>query len=187
MTMGKGMIKVSVLAALLASAVGVAAYARGPGDMMGDMMGGEDGMGPMAAFDFAAVDADKDGKITEAEMQAWRAAEAAKIDADKDGKLSTDELTAMHMARMQERAADMAGRMVTALDSDGDGLLSAAEMAARPMPAMLFGKLDADGDGAVTEAEIAAARDRMAEMRDGEGRGPGRHGRGGHGWMFWNQ
>ena len=72
------MTKRTVFAALLVSALGGAALAQeGP---MGGMMGGGMGDGPMGGpmmeggpfggFDFAAVDADKDGKITEAEMQA---------------------------------------------------------------------------------------------------------------------
>lgn len=193
------MTKRTVFAALLVSALGGAALAQeGP---MGGMMGGGMGDGPMGGpmmeggpfggFDFAAVDADKDGKITEAEMQAWRAAQVAGVDADKDGKLSADELKAMQMARMEERAANMASKMVERMDADGDGLLSAAELAARPGPAMMFDRLDADGDGAVTEAEIDAAR---AEMMDRMGGPDGHEGRGGHGhggrmrgWFFGNE
>lgn len=191
----------TILAALLLTAVGGAALARGPGDMMGGgMMGGMDeGMGPMAQFDFAALDTDKDGKITQAEMTAWRAAQVVGVDADKDGKLSADELKAMNMARMEERAANMATQMIARLDVDGDGLLGVEEMAARPGPAMMFDRIDADGDGAVTQEEVDAARAAMAEMRGqgmgGQGMGEGRgmmgegHGHGGRmrGWFFGNE
>lgn len=172
------------LAALTGVSFSSAALAdRGPkGDMemggpgMGDGMG--PGMGPR--FDFAAVDADKDGKVTEAELTAWRAAEAVKIDANKDGKLSAEELAAARLADMTARATEMATRMVAKLDTDGDGLLTAAEMAARPGPARLFDRADADGDGAVTQAELDAMR---AEGPGGDGEGRGHHG--GHGWRFW--
>ncbi len=188
----------TIFAALMLSVVGGAALARGAGDMSGMGMGGagiggagmggmgDEGMGPMAMFDFAAVDADKDGKITEAELQAHRAAEVAGIDADKDGKISADELKAMHMARMEDRATEMSTRMIERMDSDGDGLLTVAEMAARPAPVRMFGMIDADGDGAVTEAEIAAAQEKMTEMRgSGEGgRGEGGHRGRHHGWFF---
>lgn len=163
----------------------------GMGDMGAGMMGG--GMmgmrGPMDGFDFAAVDADKDGKVTEAELDAWRAAAATKMDANGDGKLSADELSAARLAEMTERAKTMADEMVSRLDADGDGFLTAAEMAARPGPAMAFAHLDADGDGAVTEAELQAVQDRMAEGPHG---GMGRHGRHGgdhgegRGWFRWN-
>ncbi len=166
------------LAAVTGAAFSSAALAdRGP---KGDMQGMEMGMGPGPRFDFAAVDADKDGKVTEAELTAWRAAEAGKIDVNKDGKLSVEELTAARVAEMTARATDMATRMVANLDTDGDSLLTAAEMAARPGPAMLFDHADADGDGAVTQAELDAIR---AEGPGGEGRGHG--GKGGHGWRFW--
>ncbi|AWB47943.1 hypothetical protein HYN69_04910 [Gemmobacter aquarius] len=176
--------KKTVLAALMLSvlggvSLGGAAFARGADGMeMGD------GMGPMAMFDFAAVDADKDGKVTEAELQAFRAAEVAGIDADKDGKITAAELKAMHMVRLEARATEMADRMIARLDADGDGTLTAAELAARPAPAGMFGRIDADGDGAVTEAEIAAAREKMMAMRGGDGEG-GRRGGGHHrGWFF---
>lgn len=172
--------KTPILAALaLAALTGSAALAeRMP--MMGEGMMG----GPEGAFDFAAVDADKDGKITRAEMDAHRAAEVTAVDADRDGKLSATELQAMILARMTARATAMATAMMTGMDQDGDGLLTAAELAVRPGPAMLFDRADADGDGAVTEAEIAALRDDMGgHMGGGDGEGRGHHGRGGHGWF----
>ena len=59
------------LAAVTGAAFSSAALAdRGP---MGDMPGMEMGMGgPGPHFDFATVDADKDGKVTEAELTACR-------------------------------------------------------------------------------------------------------------------
>lgn len=143
----------------------------------GDRMG-EGGMGPMQAFDFAAVDADKDGKITPAELDAYRAAEAKAVDADGDGFLSAAELAAMHVKAATQRANDMAARMIERLDSDKDGKLSAAEMAVRPAPTRIFDRLDTDNDGAISEAELAAAKERMAER--GEDGPRGKHRRGGH-------
>lgn len=129
-------------------------------------------------FPFEAADADKDGKVTEAELDALRAAEAKAMDSNGDGKLTVEELTAAHLARMTARATEMATRRVEAQDTDGDMALSAAELASRPMPAMLFGRADADNDGAVTEAELEAMHAEMGE-RHGENR-DGRHGKGGH-------
>jgi hypothetical protein len=136
---------------------------------MGGMMGQMDGMGPMggrhgmmgggmgpgAAIDFAAADADKDGKLTEAELTAWRATVTAGIDADKDGKLSADEIAQAEVKALTARIEDHAKEMVTRLDTDGDGLLSAAELLARPMAGPDFQHLDRNGDGAVTEDELA--------------------------------
>ncbi len=133
----------------------------------------QEARGPMFPFD--TVDADKDGKVTQAELDGYRAAETKAIDANADGKISVEELTANNLARMTERATDMATKMVERLDTDGDMALSAAEMAARPMPAMVFDKADTDDDGAVTKVELDALRAQMAEHK---GR---RHGKDGHG------
>jgi len=137
----------------------------GQGGMMDGMMGGQmggrmggmmGGMGPK--IDFTAADADKDGKVTEAELTAWRAAQTAALDADKDGKLSADEIATFKIAEVSTRIAEHAALMVTHLDSDGDGLLSAAELLARPMPMLAFAHLDSNGDGALTQDELAQPR-----------------------------
>lgn len=148
---------------------------------MGQQMGGERGMGPMAAFDFAAVDADKDGKITEAELTAWRTAQVQALDADADGLISAEELAAQKMKDVATRIEARVKEMVARLDSDGDGKLSASELAARPLPQRLFERLDTDDDGAVSQAEFDAAKERMADRR-GEGHrgGKGKRGHGGH-------
>ena len=147
----------------------------------------QDPRGPM--FPFEKVDADKDGKVTKAELDAYRAAESTAMDANADGKLSVEELTAAQLARMTERATAMATKMVENLDTDGDKALSAAELAARPMPAMLFDKADADGDGAVTKAEadalVAEMEERMGGHHGMEGRGKDGHGKPGH-RGFWD-
>lgn len=149
-----------------------------------NMHGGMGMRGPM--FDFAAMDADKDGKVTEAEMTAWRAAQIAGLDADKDGKITEAELTAHIQAQLATRAADMAKARIAAQDVDGDGALSAAELATPPMQAKIFSRLDTDGDGAVTQVEMDAAKAKTATMmgqkdgRDGGGGWFGRHHRGGH-------
>lgn len=149
----------------------------------GDRMGGMGGpMGGIVGMDFAAMDADGDGKLTQAEIDTFRAAQTAAIDTDGDGLLSAEELAAMHMRAATTRANDHAARMIEQLDTDGDGKLSAAELAARPMQAgmstRMFERLDTDKDGAISEAEMAAAKDRMT-MGRGDKRG-GNH-RGSHG------
>lgn len=188
MTKKRNALSMLALVAVSGVMLSTAAMAQGMGD--GPMGDGPMGRGAMAGLDFGAVDADKDGKITTAEMDAFRAARVTEMDTDKDGKLSTAELSAMHMARMQERVDQMATRMMERHDADGDGMLTAAEFATPAAPERMFEMADADGDGALTEAEIEAARSKMAEMRDGRGKG-GKHGRGeghgeGHGsrWFF---
>ena len=123
------------------------------------------GQGGMQGFIFDQLDADKDGKVTAAEMEASRTARVTAADANGDGLMSAEELAAMHLADMSVRASAMAAEMVTRMDTNGDGLLSAAEMAARPGPAQMFDRIDADGDGALTREEADAAAEKMAERR----------------------
>lgn len=156
----------SLAAALLAS---TAMAERGPD---GDHAGG---MGRPAAFDFAAIDADKDGKITPAEIEAHRAAEITAADTDGDGFLSAEELAAMQAKQMQARGTQRAQRMIDRMDSDNDGKLSLAEMQDRAPGQRMFDRMDTDNDGALSEAEIAAAKDRMADHRGGKERRGGGH------------
>ncbi len=175
----------SLVALAIALTGSVALAERGDrmgGDQMG--MGGPDAMGgPMAAFDFAAVDADKDGKITQAEIDTYRAAQTKALDLDGDGLMSAEELTAMQMKGVQARVEQRVKAMIDRMDGDKDGKLSAAELAQRPVPAMMFDRLDADKDGALSEAEIAAAKERMANGMQERGERWDRDDRGERGGM----
>ncbi|MEZ5779268.1 MAG: EF-hand domain-containing protein [Paracoccaceae bacterium] len=178
---------VLVLLALALGAGAIAVPAVVAADDRGRMMGGAmmGGMGP--GFDFAEVDADGDGKITAAELQAHRNAEVAGLDADGDNLISVEELTAHMAARMQDRVAAAAKARVEAGDLDGDGKLSVEEMMAPPMAGRMFARFDADGDGAVSQEEIAAMQDRFqrmgGRMDDDDMRGHRmKHGNSGWGW-----
>ncbi|HQU67939.1 MAG TPA: EF-hand domain-containing protein [Albidovulum sp.] len=152
---------------------------------MGMEMGGMAGHGPM--FDFAAIDADKDGKVTKDELMAYRQSGVAGTDADGDGLISVEELAAHMKAQMAARIDERAKARVEAQDANGDGKLSAEELVARPMPMRMFDRLDADGDGAVSEEELAKAREMMRERMGGRGDGRGddhRKGHNGKGWFM---
>jgi Ca2+-binding EF-hand superfamily protein len=129
---------------------------------------------------FEAMDADKDGKVTEAEIAAYHAARFAAADADGNGSLSAEELTAMQLARMQDRMADRSARMIERLDANADGQLSAEEMAKMGERKSPFERADADGDGGVTMEEARAAVEKGAK-RGKHGRGEGR---GDRGWWW---
>lgn len=153
------------LATLAAALVASTAMAeRGPGRDGAQMRS------PFAAFDFAAVDANKDGKVTPEEIDAFRAAEITAADTDGDGLMTAAELSAVHLQRMQGRATEAAQKMIDRMDSDKDGKVSTAEMLARNAPKTMFERIDSDKDGALSEAEIAAAKDRMADRRGGKSR-----------------
>lgn len=153
-------------AALIATLAltGGAALAFGPGKGMHHGMRGQD-MRPS----FEELDADGDGQITRAEMQAHRQARFEAADTDGDGKLSPAEMEARAMARVQARVAAMVER----LDSDGDGLLSVDEMPARKGMARLFDMVDADDSGAITAEEMAEARQWRHERHRRHGHGYG--------------
>jgi EF hand len=153
--------------ALLGAALGSAAMAdRG---MMG--MGGGEGRGAMMLDQFDAIDADKDGKITQDEIAAHRAAEFAAADTNADGALSADELQAQMLARMLARHS---ARMIENMDDDGNGALSLAEMDAGPM-ADRFARIDSDNDGAISKAEAEAMVEKMGKRREGRRHMMGEH------------
>lgn len=111
--------------------------------------------------DFNALDADGDGGVTLAEIEAQGAARFATSDANGDGALSADEL----IAASNGRAADRVTQMVERFDANGDGLLQEAEMPQRDgdRAARMFEHVDADSDGIITQAEFDAVEGRMGD------------------------
>lgn len=161
------------LAAMVAASFSTIANA-GPGGRDGDRMG--------QMFIFEEVDANSDGKVTKDEVTAYHAAKIAAMDTDKDGNLSEAEMIAAQDLRRAEREkareTEMVKRMIENRDTNKDGVLSMDEMAP---PAdrgdKMFARADADGDGAISKAEADAIKDKMAQRfggRDGEHRG-GKH------------
>lgn len=117
----------------------------------------------MGIMDFNAVDADADGKITMAEIEAHRAAMFARADTNGDARLSADELAAHRLAMMTAWLKEGAADMLKEHDADGDGALSAAEMPKPPRADKFFARADTDGDGALSMAEVAVVRAKMKE------------------------
>ena len=151
---------VAVLA-LMGVALGSAVMAeRGMGGMGG--MGGE-GRGAMMIEMFDTIDADKDGKVTQDEMAAHRAAEFAAADTNSDGALSAEELQAKMMSEMMARHS---ARMIENMDNDGNGSLSADEMGKGPM-ADHFARIDTDNDGAISKEEVQAAAEKGGKRHEG--------------------
>jgi Ca2+-binding EF-hand superfamily protein len=122
-----------------------------------------EGRGPRAAINFEAMDADNDGKLTEVEMEAYRVARLTALDVDNDGKVTLEELAAIGMENAKKRAERRAEQMMERHDADKDGVLTVAELTARPERRSMFSRIDTDGDGAITKTEAEAAQDRMAE------------------------
>jgi hypothetical protein len=116
----------------------------------------------------AKLDKNGDGAIdrTEAANATWLAKRFDNIDADKDGKLTTAE---MQQARMQRGGGHRGwrhghdGMGMKKLDADKDGRISRAEAAGAPKFAERFDTMDANKDGFVDRADFQA---RMAQRRD---------------------
>ncbi len=163
--------RTTLIAGLTVLAIGATsglAFAKGPGGE------GRGHGGPR--FDFDAIDANGDGKITQAEIDAYRLAKFAEADTDGDGNLSVEELAAQAEARKAEREARRAemgaeriAKMVEKKDTNGDGMLSADEMGDGDRAAKMFEKLDTDGDGAISKEELEA----MKGKRRGGGKAGG--------------
>ena len=83
----KKVLTAGAILTLAVAALAVAAMAESHQD------GGHwrDQMRMMPSFDVPAMDADKDGKVTQAEMDSYRAGRTAAIDANSDGFLSAGE------------------------------------------------------------------------------------------------
>ena len=104
---------------------------------------------------FDAIDADGDGKLTQAEIDRVRNARHAAHDGNGDGNLSLDEFAGL----WHETTRPLTVRAFQALDTDGDALLTRAEYD-RPLAAIVE-HLDRDGDGALS------MRDRWHDDDDG--------------------
>ena len=174
---------ISILALTLALGV-TTAEARSWGNHGNDHNGNEhtgwqqnmgpQGMGGLAMF--GELDTDKDGFITEAELDARAQTRFDEADTNADGFLDAAELTAQgdamraqmmqnrpqngnvpmanedRMTRFADRAQEMIDRMVDRFDIDDDGKMSFAEMQAA-RPGLMFDRFDATGDGKISESE----------------------------------
>lgn len=73
---------------------------------------------------FKQIDADGDGKITQKELDTFRAAKVKAADTNKDGALSLEEFEPIY----QEMTRKSMVRAFQRLDTNGDGVISQEEM-----------------------------------------------------------
>jgi Ca2+-binding EF-hand superfamily protein len=104
---------------------------------------GEPGKGPLTR-----MDANADGKVTQAEMIAGFTARFEAADTNKDGTVTPAERTLAHAAHVKER--------VTALDTNKNGSIERSE-AQGPL-AHFFDAVDTDKNGALSSVEMEAHR-----------------------------
>jgi len=110
-------------------------------------------------------DANGDGVISQAEVDAYRAARFAEMDSDGDGLVSQEEATAYREQKRAERRARRGRHGFDRLDVNGDGYLSLEEMDAAPGPRIM--RLDTNNDGVVDAEELEAGAEKMRRKRRG--------------------
>ena len=101
------------------------------------------------------MDTNKDGMISAAEHTAGAKAKFGKMDADGDGRVTTAEMDAAHAGAGGGAAPKMSSaEKLKTIDTDGDGAITAAEheQGSRGM----FTKMDANGDGNLSAEELQA-------------------------------
>ena len=125
-------------------------------------------------------DANHDGSVTRAEMEAGLRADFAAADTNHDGVLEPDEVWAVN----EKRSSEDASAASPLVDWNNDGVVDFDEFAATARS--LFDQMDANGDGVLSPAELKPKGSGPGQgEKDGEPRGHGGrgggHGGGGHG------
>lgn len=113
--------------------------------------------------EFRKMDADRDGVVTKAEIEAFQRIEAvasaqarnrqlfAQLDADRNGQISPDEFL-----KLNPPSPPANGQiLLNQLDTNKDGKISLVEHRAGKLAN--FDRIDTDKDGVVTVAEMRAA------------------------------
>jgi hypothetical protein len=125
--------------------------------------------GPVLAGDDAKwdrLDADKDGKVTQAEYIAGSKSSFEKLDANADGKVTSAEMdTAYATSKPGVGAAKMpsSAERIRTLDTDDDGALSSVEHEASSRT--MFDTLDTNKDGSLSADEIKAGHAAKADEK----------------------
>ena len=143
-TKTKTLTAIAIAAALGGAALAGVSHAghRDDGRGMGFLGKGQLAVSAMEMFD--AVDADGDGKLTQAEIDKARDDRHAAHDADGDGNLSLEEFAGL----WHDTTRPLTVRAFQVLDTDGDAVVTRAEYD-RPL-AGIVERLDRDGDGSLS-------------------------------------
>ncbi len=146
------------IAACLSFAVGGAAALDGSSARAGEGRhhgGGWHGPKVMKRFD-----ANRDGKLTQDEINAVRANRLSRFDSDGDGRLTLQEYEALWLDAMRERMVDR----FQFLDNDGDGAVTRDEFV-DPF-AWFVARKDRNGDGELSVDELMRRRGEHHRRRE---------------------
>ena len=111
---------------------------------------------------FSEVDADGSGTVTQAEIDAFLAAQLTAADVDGSGTVGLAEFETVYNQRTRARMVDAFQR----LDDDGDGQIAANELSDRF--GTLVERLDRNGDDALSRADRRGRGERgQRRRRDG--------------------
>jgi len=98
------------------------------------------------------TDVNADGAISKEEFDAKVSGRFSEADVDGTGSLTLDEFTAMNEKREEERRTKRAQHRFDRLDTNGDGVIDAAELTAKTDK--MFERMDADEDGMLSADEL---------------------------------
>lgn len=130
---------------------------------------------PTGAVDaeFQMMNTNGDGKLSPQEHATGARKMFEAMDANHDGQVTAAEMDAAHeqmMAKLGKttKQTDMsAADKIKKVDSNNDGVLTAAEHAAASQS--MFQKMDTDKDGQLTRAELAAGHAKMMPKKSDRG------------------
>jgi hypothetical protein len=133
---------------LVIAAAGIATFVGTRSFADNHAMGPDGGHGHWGRWMFQEMDANHDGKVTQAEIEAFETARAAEIDANHDGKITADEIQTFREKQRAKREAARLARM----DSNGDGTVSVQEYQAAQT--WRLARMDRNGDGTIDEQDM---------------------------------
>jgi len=129
--------KLSVTALVIGSGLALA----------GTVMAGADWHAGKGAGRMSQLDANKDGKVSLAELIASKQSWLREMDGNKDGVVTRAEIE----TSLQARRTDHINKLFAEQDTNKDGSISREESR---MPARWFARIDANSDGKLTREEL---------------------------------
>jgi Ca2+-binding EF-hand superfamily protein len=143
----------------------------------GYALAGDHGGKEKAEEHFQKMDTNADGKVSQEEHTAGAKTMFDTMDADKNGTVTVAEMNAAHdqmkkqhemgkgnkMHAAGDKAEMRAAEKIKVVDTNGDGALTTEEHAAGAK--MMFGKMDTDKDGFLSKDEMAKGHAKMLHKK----------------------